>query len=982
MPAGRSPPRPSLATVAPASLTAGAGVAVTGVEGMSFTAQLGTFTTGDPIANTLQFSALIAWGDGTTSTGTITQSSSGLFSVTGTHTYAEEGTFPITATVTDNNVGGLTATIGTSATIADAPLSSSGVGVNVVEGTAVPVGTIVASFSDADPLGAVGDYTATINFGDGTAPVTATVTIGNVGGTGGANSGFIVSLATPHIYVDSGNDTMVVTITDAGGSVTTASSTAVVTEATVTVTGTPVSAIEGNSSTAQVATFVDADPFSLPSDFTAQVNFGDGIIAQGVITQPGGIGTPYIVTATHTYQTFGFGTYPITTTITDSGTYTAVGTSTATVAGAALTPGAAATVTGTEGVPFTHIVGTFTSANPLALLANFTAVISWGDGTPTSLGTITEDTAGVFTVTGTHTYAEETGPAGVTTPYVITTTVRSTAAVTATLTASATIADAPLQASPIPVNTVEGLPRTLTVATFTDTDPNGTAGDYTATINWGDGTITTSPAITFTSTGAATALGASFSVSADHTYLREGNYTAVVTINDKGGSTATTASTVAVAAARLSSAGIAIVGQEGVLLINVPIAAFVDFGGPDTEADYTATIDFGDGTPQIRGLITLSGDGHTFIVSGSHDYARDGLYSVHVFIQSSGGATTVALTTATIGETAVAISGALDPASDSGVSHTDNITNVNQPTFNGTAEAGAVVNLFAANTLGTLFIGTGVAGAGGHYSIRSDVALPDGAYVIYSTSYVPGDITPDVTGPTFLLGANGVSPLVIDTVGPVVTEAIFRRPLGSVMIAFQDQGGGLTAANIQDGADYNFRVLGKSGNLPNLITGFNTISSGTNNDPYEMFIRINNGRPLKTGRYVLTIKSGGITDIAGNALDGEYYGYVPSGNGKPGGDFQALLISGRDYTFRPIPTTSSATPVTPPGKKGQGFNTTGQTTSGGSTAAPHATRTVAIKAAHGRAIVAPTVAPRAAKAVASPKVHDAALAHVTVSKKK
>ena len=30
-----------------------------------------------------------------------------------------------------------------------------------------------------------------------------------------------------------------------------------------------------------------------------------------------------------------------------------------------------------------------------------------------------------------------------------------------------------------------------TVATFTDANPNATAGDFTATINWGDGTSTT-----------------------------------------------------------------------------------------------------------------------------------------------------------------------------------------------------------------------------------------------------------------------------------------------------------------------------------------------------------------------------------------------------------------------------------------------------------------------------------------------------------
>jgi len=49
------------------------------------------------------------------------------------------------------------------------------------------------------------------------------------------------------------------------------------------------------------------------------------------------------------------------------------------------------------------------------------------------------------------------------------------------------------------------------------------------------------------------------------------------------------------------------------------------------------------------------------------------------------------------------------------------------------------------------------------------------------------------------------------------------------------------------------------------------------------------------------MKSGGITDTAGNALDGEFYGFEPSGNHKPGGDFQALLIANHNFTFGAAP---------------------------------------------------------------------------------
>ena len=60
---------------------------------------------------------------------------------------------------------------------------------------------------------------------------------------------------------------------------------------------------------------------------------------------------------------------------------------------------------------------------------------------------------------------------------------------TTTATGIANIADAPLVASsPILVSAVEGLSFTTTIATFTDTNPFGTLAQFSAVINWGDGT--------------------------------------------------------------------------------------------------------------------------------------------------------------------------------------------------------------------------------------------------------------------------------------------------------------------------------------------------------------------------------------------------------------------------------------------------------------------------------------------------------------
>ncbi|MDP3057336.1 MAG: Ig-like domain-containing protein [bacterium] len=71
----------------------------------------------------------------------------------------------------------------------------------------------------------------------------------------------------------------------------------------------------------------------------------------------------------------------------------------------------------------------------------------------------------------------------------------------------------------------------------------------------------------------------------------------------------------------------------------------------------------------------------------------------------------------------------LDAASDLGLSDTDNITNDNTPSFNGTAEAGSTVKLYD----GATEIGNGTATGGGAWSIISTL-LVDGAHTITATA--------------------------------------------------------------------------------------------------------------------------------------------------------------------------------------------------------------------------------------------------------
>ncbi len=178
------------------------------------------------------------------------------------------------------------------------------------------------------------------------------------------------------------------------------------------------------------------------------------------------------------------------------------------------------TIQATEGSQFSGQVATSPSGGVFPRVAT----INWGDG-QTSAGTVTE--AGI---NGSHTYAEEGTYTGT-----VTYSNRSGAHKVAFL---ANVADAPLTAAGVPVSATAGAQFSATVATFTDADPAGTALDYTAAINWGDGS---------NSAGTVSPVPGGFAVTGSHTYAAGGTYSTSVTIDDVGGATATATSNANVA---------------------------------------------------------------------------------------------------------------------------------------------------------------------------------------------------------------------------------------------------------------------------------------------------------------------------------------------------------------------------------------------------------------------------------------------------
>lgn len=130
-----------------------------------------------------------------------------------THTYAEEGSYTVGLTAT--NVTGLSSSSSLNIVVADAPLSAAG---RTIISTQVFSGA-VASFTDADPAGALADYTATINWGDGTSNPGIVAALGSSFNVTGSHT-FAASALGPQLIT--------VTICDAGGSCASATSQALV----------------------------------------------------------------------------------------------------------------------------------------------------------------------------------------------------------------------------------------------------------------------------------------------------------------------------------------------------------------------------------------------------------------------------------------------------------------------------------------------------------------------------------------------------------------------------------------------------------------------------------------------------------------------------------------------------------------------------------------------------------------------------------
>lgn len=208
-----------------------------------------------------------------------------------------------------------------------------------------------------------------------------------------------------------------------------------------------------------------------------------------------------------------------------------------------------------------------------------------------------------------------------------------------------------------------------------------------------------------------------------------------------------------------------------------------------------------DSTPMFTGTAEAGSTVKVFaagVLVGS-GVASGGTYSVTVSSLADGMRTITATATDSSGNesaTSAALAVTIDtqapaapsvpdlaPASDSGMSSTDNITNDTSPTFSGSAEAGATVGLLAGGNQA----GSGTA-TGGSFSVTTGT-VGEGAHTITATAT-------DGAGNTSSPSAALV--VTIDTTAPLVAATTVAKPVGFLGGAIKQASGHFVYATVAD----------------------------------------------------------------------------------------------------------------------------------------------------------------------------------------
>ena len=179
-------------------------------------------------------------------------------------------------------------------------------------------------------------------------------------------------------------------------------------------------------------------------------------------------------------------------------------------------------------------------------------------------------------------------------------------------------------------------------------------------------------------------------------------------------------------------------------------------------------------------------------------------------------------------------------ASDSGISNTDNITNVTLPTFTGTATTGSTVTIYS----DSVAVGSGVAAANA-YSITITTPLTNGTHTIIAK-------IGSISSPSSLS-------VTIDTVAPSVTTSAFDY----TGVSMQDVSFGFSEDVSATLTNTDLTLLNTT--TATTIPSANISQTYASNTGVFRFPGYTYGA-LPDGNYTATLPLANVTDVAGNPL--------------------------------------------------------------------------------------------------------------------
>ncbi|MEM7474531.1 MAG: putative Ig domain-containing protein [Planctomycetota bacterium] len=365
--------------------------------------------------------------------------------------------------------------------------------------------------------------------------------------------------------------------------------------------------------------------------YIATIDWGDGTSTQ--INGTGGFPTEDFA-ATHRYADNGL--YRVSASVVNTLGEVATASSSITVLNVAPTVTATSGLTGIEGVENTFTLGDFSdpgfSDAVSGSVESFVAIIDWGDGSqpetiavPANNGRVGVATFG--SVVAAHTYADD----GI---YETTIELRDDDMGSTSVMSAISIANvAPGVSELEPISGQEGELATLN---FTASDGTG-SDNLTATIDWGDGS---------SSQADASFDGTQWIFNSGHYYADNGVFTVQATVSDGTDEAAvSTSADVANVAPTLSTRDFVVESGNTVQLKSI-VFSDPGFSAASSSETFTASIDWGDGSPVVSGTILNLANGSastltTGEVFGEYQYAQPGTYTVMVTVaDDDGGSTT------------------------------------------------------------------------------------------------------------------------------------------------------------------------------------------------------------------------------------------------------------------------------------------------------------------------------------------------------